>query len=139
MAVPSTTISSSESPPTTTGSLVVQKENKDEILKDDLTKLNEAKELALSYEKNKNTYIREKVFKHSEEWWKDYIRMKTSDDPIDQRIAFVEYNKLQQRLLPTQLSTEDGQGLTVQVMRWADVKTDTNTLEEVKNPAPQEL
>lgn len=72
----------------------------------------------MQYDKNKSSYIKEKVFKYNEDWWKQYLELKASDDANDRRLAFVEYNKLQNRVLPTQITGEDGKGIVMNVINY---------------------
>lgn len=114
----------------TTGTVEVTPEKKN-VFSSDIDKLMESKAISLQYEKSKTTYIREKVFKYNQEWWDTYREMKTSDDPLDRRLAFLEYNKLQQKVLPTQISSEDGKGIVVNVMKWGDDTPPDNITEQL--------
>jgi hypothetical protein len=58
-------------------------------------------------------YIKDRVFKYNRDWWNQYKEMRRSDDPTMRKTAFIEYNKLQARILPTQL--EAGSGNNVQI------------------------
>lgn len=59
------------------------------------------------------TYITDRIYKFRKEWWEKWYEMLNSEDSSEKKTALIEYNKLQQRVLPTQL--EGGGNSTVQV------------------------
>ena len=48
--------------------------------------------------------IRKAVKEHTETWWTEIGKMMTSKDPGEQRFALSEFNKLQVKALPQQLT-----------------------------------
>lgn len=71
---------------------------------------------ALSLEKNKKTYIREMVHKLGPLWWEKLEQSLKSDDINERRMALIEYNKLQTKMLPTQLEDSDGNNIMVNII-----------------------
>lgn len=85
---------------------------KDKVARD-LAELQEKKmETALVNGRSK-TYISDRIYKFRKEWWENWYAMLHSEDSSERKTALIEYNKLQQRVLPTQL--EGGGSSTVQV------------------------
>lgn len=82
----------------------------------DIATLTENKTVALSAEKNKTAYIKERVFKYKEDWWKKWEEMLNGDDKDERRTALMEYNKLQCRILPTEITGQDGEQLLINVI-----------------------
>lgn len=48
--------------------------------------------------------IRKAIAEHTETWWTQIGEMMTSNDPSEQRFALSEFNKLQVKALPQQLT-----------------------------------
>lgn len=64
-------------------------------------------------------YIKALVFQHHGLWWRTIIEDLESDDPHIRRSAQIEYNKLQCRILPTELSSPEDGGIVVKVLSYA--------------------
>jgi hypothetical protein len=58
-------------------------------------------------------FISEKVAKHSEQWWKEAVRMMTKGDKEEKKFAMSEFNKLQVKMVPTVVAGDDDKPLTV--------------------------
>lgn len=71
---------------------------------------------------NKSAYIKERVFKYKELWWSNFEKdLERNEDgtPKDKdlyRTAFIEYNKLQGRILPTEITGPDGDQLILNIV-----------------------
>lgn len=53
-------------------------------------------------------FIKDKVIKHSVSWWKKWESMMKSKDMQDVKFAMTEFNKLQTKMIPQDL-TSDGE------------------------------
>lgn len=51
-------------------------------------------------------YLMEKIKAYSPMWWDEFHRMMEGEDPDLKKVAFQEFNKLQQKLMPQQLEVE---------------------------------
>lgn len=58
--------------------------------------------------------IRKQVLKHSKTWWTEIGTMMISTDSGERRFALSEFNKLQVKALPQQLTGEDGGPIQIQ-------------------------
>lgn len=92
--------------------------DKNEISNSDFVSLEAFKEkknqeLLLNGQKTK--YIRNKVFQFGPLFWENLERDMQSDDPKVKQFAMSEYNKLQARVLPVELETQN-EGITVRMM-----------------------
>lgn len=76
------------------------------------------------------TYIRDKVYEHRKDWWRAWSEMLESPDPKEKRAALVEYNKLQSRILPTQLEGSGNSNVQVNIMNGMGIDTDPNNKDE---------
>jgi hypothetical protein len=85
----------------------------------EINNLREAKTEASQYSNNKSSYINDKVFKYNNIFWAELLRLAGSESLPDRKFALAEYLKLAQKVLPTQLTGTDGNGLVVNVMNWA--------------------
>ena len=78
----------------------------------------------------KNTFIKAKIMENHRLWWDNIIDgMTQTEDRELRRLCLIEYNKLQCRLLPTEITGEDGENLTIQVINYAvqnNIKTINN-------------
>jgi hypothetical protein len=81
------------------------------IIMADMMALKEAKTEANFLSGNKSAYIAEKVSKYNQLWWANLTDMLSSDDKAERNTAMIEYNKLQCRVLPTQITGADGKDL----------------------------
>lgn len=90
----------------------------------DLTTLNENKQVAKLASGQKTAYIRDKVFEFGPLFWDKLREAMTSDDKDERRMAMIEYNKLQARVLPTEISGADGEQLVLNVVQWTKPKED---------------
>lgn len=83
---------------------------------DDILLLREKKaEVALAQGRYA-TFIKDRVDKYKSEWWREWYKMLKSDEKDLKKTAIVEYNKLQGRILPTQLEGTNGQQIVVNVV-----------------------
>ena len=73
----------------------------------DIENLVETKKENLQFT-NKSAYIKEKVFQYKKDWWDRFEAMLNSDDKDERKTAFAEYNKLQSKILPTEITGADG-------------------------------
>jgi hypothetical protein len=96
----------------------VSPQNEVSVVEQDIAALQERKTQALEFT-NPNTYVRARVFQYRDKWWEDLDRMRTSEDKDERKCAMIEFNKLQCRVLPTQLENGDSSALTVQVMNYS--------------------
>lgn len=78
--------------------------------------LKERKALADLAQGKTTTYIKDRVYKHRKLWWATWEAMLTSDDENQRKVALIEYNKLQLRVLPTQLEGANGQSVVVNIV-----------------------
>lgn len=58
--------------------------------------------------------IRQKIQEHTETWWTQIGEMMTSKNPGERKFALSEFNKLQVKALPQELSGPDGGPIQVQ-------------------------
>lgn len=91
----------------------------------------ENKQAAMSLENSKKKFIKEMVFTHGPLWWENLKRDLTLDPvtnlPKDKdayRSAMIEFNKLQARVLPTEITGADGEQLVLNVVQWVKEKED---------------
>jgi hypothetical protein len=82
----------------------------EELVQKDIETLAEVKKENLAFT-NKSAYIKEKVFEYKKKWWDKLDSMICSDDKDEVKTAFVEYNKLQSKILPTEITGADGKEL----------------------------
>lgn len=88
------------------------------VVPSDIKDLMERKEEALAIEGKRSTYIKEKVFKYSGMFWDKWLELIISGDKDDLKFAMSEYNKLQQKVLPTQIEDGDGNRLFPQIINY---------------------
>jgi hypothetical protein len=81
------------------------------IIMADMMALNEAKTEVKAIEGSKSAYIADKIFKYNTLWWANLTDMLTSPDKVERNTAMIEFNKLQCRVLPTQITGADGKDL----------------------------
>jgi len=78
------------------------------------------KETAMSLEHSKRKYIKEMVFQHGPLWWDNLKRdLSNPEDKESYRSAMIEFNKLQARVLPTEITGADGEQIVLNVVQWA--------------------
>ena len=58
--------------------------------------------------------IRKAIKAHTATWWTEIAQMMTSADPGEKRFALSEFNKLQVKALPQQLTGEGGGPIQIQ-------------------------
>lgn len=92
----------------------MQKDQKS-LIESEISSLQEIKKENLQYT-NKTAYIKEKVFEYKKKWWDKWEQMMDSDDKNESRAALIEYNKLQCRILPTEITGADGEQLILNVV-----------------------
>jgi hypothetical protein len=71
-------------------------------------------------------FIKEKVTKYEELWWKEWEAMMIGDDKDDRKFAMAEFNKLQQKMMPTDL-TSMGKPFVIQIAKEAIERHDDTT------------
>lgn len=91
-------------------------EQTSESLTKEIAVLQEKKALANLALGKTTTYIKDRVYKHRKLWWETWEAMLTSDDENQRKVALIEYNKLQLRVLPTQLEGTNGQSVVVNIV-----------------------
>jgi hypothetical protein len=62
------------------------------------------------------SYVKDRVFKYRKIWWDKWKEMLNSSDLATQKTALIEYNKLQARVLPTQLEGTNGSNIMVNII-----------------------
>lgn len=68
----------------------------------------------------KNTFIKAKIMEGHKQWWDTIMEgMTQNEDRELKRLSLIEYNKLQCRLLPTEITGDDGENLTIKVINYA--------------------
>jgi hypothetical protein len=75
------------------------------------------------------SYVKDRVFKYRKVWWTKFKEMIESEDPQAQRTAFIEYNKLQARVLPTQLEGTQGNQIMVNIIGMGVNSNNNNCVE----------
>lgn len=94
-----------------------------------INKLEEKKLAVLAVDNNKRAFIKEMVFKHGPLWWENIVKDMTRDEnniPVDKelyRVAITEFNKLQARVLPTEITGGDGEQLVMNIVQWTKPET----------------
>lgn len=88
--------------------------------------LKEKKALAALAQGKTTTYIKDRVYKHRKLWWEAWEQMMNSDDITEKKIALIEYNKLQLRVLPTQLEGTNGQSVVVNIVGMGVEESNSN-------------
>jgi hypothetical protein len=81
-----------------------------ESVQKDIDDLTQKKVENLQYT-NRSSYIREKVFEYKTLWWDRIAEMMGSDDNDLVKFALSEVNKLQSKILPTEITGADGKDL----------------------------
>jgi len=97
----------------------VPKNNTDLVvakLTNELEILREQKAQALLVQGKTQTYVKDRVYKFRKEWWDKWHTMLNSEDSSERKTALIEYNKLQARILPTQLVGQGGQQVQVNII-----------------------
>jgi len=84
-----------------------------------LASLKEAKISTLNATGQTSLYIKAMVDKNRKLWWDALEEDLVSTDPIVRRTALMEYNKLQCRILPTELTSPEDGGIVVKLMSYA--------------------
>lgn len=92
------------------------------VTSEDIKTLQENKLGALSLEKNKKMFTKEMVFKYGPLWWEEFEMAIRSEDKDMKRMAMVEYNKLQCRVLPTEITGADGEQMVLNVINYTKPK-----------------
>jgi len=63
--------------------------------------------------------VRQKIDKYHPLWWERWLVMMDSDDKQERFEAMREFNKLQCKMIPTQITGEDGQPISVNIINYA--------------------
>lgn len=92
----------------------------DKVYKDlvDVNKMLEQKLARYEVDGKIRLYIKEKINEKYLLWWQKWEEMLNSDDRKDVSTAMIEFNKLQARILPTQITDEDGNNLSVNIVNY---------------------
>lgn len=72
-------------------------------------------------------YIKALIHQHHGLWWRTIVEDMESDDPKIRRSAQIEFNKLQCRVLPTELTSPEDGGITVKVLNYYELTRQTPT------------
>ena len=93
----------------------------------EISSLEDTKRENLQYT-NKSQYIKSKVFQFGTTWWDKWEAMMNSGDKDLEKTAMMEYNKLQSKILPTEISGADGKDLPTSIIITLNKNAaDTNT------------
>lgn len=87
------------------------------LIEGEIASLVEKKKESLQHT-NKSAYIKEKVFEYKQKWWEALDKMFKSEEKDERRTAIVEYNKLQCRILPTEITGPDGDQVVLNVVNY---------------------
>ena len=91
----------------------------DEVVKTidtELSILQEKKAEVMLANNRSASYVKDRVFKYRKVWWDKWKEMMDSTDLATQKTALIEYNKLQARVLPTQLEGTNGSNIMVNII-----------------------
>lgn len=94
-----------------------------------LQKLQEEKAITQAINGPKSAYLKALVYKHHEIWWNAIKNDMQSDDPDIRAKAMVEFNKLQCRVLPTEFSSPEGEGIVIKVQNFTREREEEETTE----------
>jgi len=94
----------------------IPKEDKKKDLSKEIAELQEKKSEVLLASGKELAYVKDRVFKYRQDWWDEWYKMLKSDERDLRKTAIVEYNKLQQKVLPTQLDAGNGGSVTVNIL-----------------------
>ena len=106
-------------------------------LRDHLDRSN--KELLFYNVKNKKVqYTKNMVTLYSPAWWDEMNALLHGEDRELKKVAFQEFNKLQMKILPTEITGADGEELVIKIVDYAakpviDAISETIEAEEIKN------
>jgi hypothetical protein len=78
---------------------------------------------------SKSQFIKMMVEENRGLFWSVWKEMMSSSDKNERRAAMIEYNKLQARMLPTEITSPDGEGLIVKIVNYA-AQAQNNALDE---------
>jgi hypothetical protein len=95
-----------------------------------IEELEEKKTQGLIAQNRKTQYIKEKVFKYADKWWEAWQEMMDSEDKNDRKVALAEYNKLQAKILPTEITGADGENLIVKIVNFGQNEITINNNQE---------
>lgn len=68
----------------------------------------------------KSEFVRQNIDKFSPLFWDLMEKYARSKDQGRQRFFMTEFNKLQAKMMPTEVTGKDGQPLTIEVVNYAD-------------------
>ena len=74
----------------------------------------------------KLAFIRNKVVKHSEDWWKNWEEMMNGEDKEYKKLAMTEFNKLQVKMVPQKLEDDDGNAVSPVLVTFLNGKPTEN-------------
>ena len=100
-----------------------------EILDESIQQITLAKAEVANIQGRTSDFIKAKVAANRNLWWSALEQDLRDEDPKIRRAAMIEYNKLQVRILPTELSTTDTGGITVQIMGYG-ANAEENTIQD---------
>jgi hypothetical protein len=100
-----------------------------EVIARDIAALVETKTEVLAAEGKKSQYIKEKVHALHKKWWDKIEKDLESSDEAVARAAMIEFNKLQCRVLPTELTSPEDGGLIMRLVSYKD-EQDNNPIIE---------
>lgn len=102
-----------------------------ELLDQSINQITIAKAEVANVQGRATDYIKAKVAANRNLWWSALEEDLRDSDPKIRRAAMIEYNKLQVRILPTELSTNDSGGILVQVMGYG-ASEEQNTIQDAE-------
>ena len=70
--------------------------------------------------------IRENVDKYSELWWNRWEQSMTSDDKQERLHAMTEFNKLQCKMIPTEVTGAEGGEILIKIAKEISDKNETD-------------
>lgn len=95
----------------------------DNVIEQSITTLEDAKIEVLKATGQDSKYIKAKLFKNRDLWWDSIELDLISDDFKVRRSAQIEYNKLQARVLPTELTSPEDGGIIVKIQTYQEPPT----------------
>jgi hypothetical protein len=79
----------------------------------------------------KGQYIKSKVLEQAPLWWDIMYQLGTSGDTDSMKLYIQEYNKIQGKIIPTEITGKDGDALTIEIIDYA--QKEVKMIEEVNN------
>ncbi|MEY2595069.1 MAG: hypothetical protein RI965_341 [Bacteroidota bacterium] len=80
-------------------------------------------------------YIRDNVLKHNQLWWKNLEADLMDPDPSVRRMAMIEYNKLQCKVLPNEFASGDESGIVFKVVSYSSSPSPQSSIDVQATPS----